>query len=284
MDNATSHPDDFKLKNISLVFLPPNIASMLQPLDQGIIRSFKVGYRKLLLRHVLSQISSCKSSEELAKSLSILDAISWTMSAFKKVEPGVEEYAKIDDDLSIEEENLHVSNFIHRGTTEALVLPEDDDEESPMEDCKIKDYLEALKYSEQLKHFLLNNEDSEGLKKLNPMNIHLEKLVCCGVCGKSEEALKEFDVRNPYLYQKQDQARWVQTLFLPCLHLMECATALFMFSFCGRRLHREKNSRIRLTHKLIETVMPHLIEATFLFLRVALQCEDEPLTPLSMPV
>ncbi|GBM86257.1 hypothetical protein AVEN_264508-1 [Araneus ventricosus] len=86
-----------------------------------------------------------------------------------------EEYVKIDDDLSIEEENLHVSNFIHRDTTEALALSEDDDEESPMEDCKIKDYSEALKYSEQLKQFFLNNADSEGLAKLIPMKIHLEK-------------------------------------------------------------------------------------------------------------
>ncbi|GBN06062.1 hypothetical protein AVEN_141324-1 [Araneus ventricosus] len=90
----------------------------------------------------------------------------------------VEEYVKIDDDLSIEEENLHVSNFIHRDTTEALALSEDDDDESPMEDCKIKDYSEALKYSEQLKQLLLNNEDSVGLAKPNPMKIHLEKQVC----------------------------------------------------------------------------------------------------------
>lgn len=88
LDNATSHPDDLKLKNVKLVFLPPNATSVLQPLDLGIIRSFKVGYRKLLLRHVLSQISSCKSSEELAKSVSVLDAINWTTAALKKVEPG----------------------------------------------------------------------------------------------------------------------------------------------------------------------------------------------------
>ncbi|GBL54406.1 hypothetical protein AVEN_133153-1 [Araneus ventricosus] len=62
MDNATSHPDDLKLENINLVFLSPNTTSMLQPLDKGITRSFKVGYRELLLRHVLSQTSSCKTS------------------------------------------------------------------------------------------------------------------------------------------------------------------------------------------------------------------------------
>ena len=234
MDNATSHPDYLKLKNANLVFVPPNTTSMLQPLDQGIIRSFKVRYRKLLLRHVLSQINSCKSSEELAKSVSVLDAISWITSALKKVEPGcvlkcfkkagffstsevatdstttekrekeladlvanfdsnvsVEEYVKIDHDLTIEEENLHVSNFIHRDTTEALALSEDDDEESPVEDCKIKDYSEALKYSEQLKQFFLNNGDSEGLAKINPMKIHLEKQVCC-VKKRNQTLLTDF--------------------------------------------------------------------------------------------
>ncbi|GBM56111.1 hypothetical protein AVEN_6761-1 [Araneus ventricosus] len=216
MDNATSHPYDLKLKNINLVFLPPNTTSVLEAIGQGFIRSFEVGYRKLLLRHVFSQISSCKSSEELAKSVSGLDAIPWTASALEKVEPGcvlkcfkkavffstskvatvgttekneneladlvanldsnvsVEEYFKIDDDLSNEEEDLHVSNSIHRDTTEALALSEEDDEESPTEDCKIKDYSEALKYSQQLKQFFLNDEDSEGLEKLHPMKIHLE--------------------------------------------------------------------------------------------------------------
>ncbi|GBM73957.1 hypothetical protein AVEN_29619-1 [Araneus ventricosus] len=87
MDNATSHPDDLNLKNINLVFLPPDTTSMLQPLDQGIIRSFKVGHRQLLLRHVLSHISSFKSSEELVKSVSVSDAISWSTSALRKVEP-----------------------------------------------------------------------------------------------------------------------------------------------------------------------------------------------------
>ncbi|GBN09441.1 hypothetical protein AVEN_274619-1 [Araneus ventricosus] len=237
MDNATSHPDDLKLKNINLVFLPPNPTSMLQPLDQGIIRSFKVGYRKLLLRHVLSQISSCKSSKKLAKSVSVLDAISWITSALKKVELGcvlkcfkkagflstsevttvstteirekeladlvanldsnvsVEEYVKIDNDLSIEEENLHVSNCIHRDTTEALALSEDDDEESPIEDCKIKDYSEALKYSEQLRQLFLNNEDSEGLAEINPMKIHLEKQVCC-VKKRKQTLLTDFSSSN----------------------------------------------------------------------------------------
>ena len=42
-----------ELSNMTLVFLPPNVTSVVQPLDQGI--SFKIQYKKKLLRWVLSQ-------------------------------------------------------------------------------------------------------------------------------------------------------------------------------------------------------------------------------------
>lgn len=43
-DNAACHklPEDCKLSNVKLVFLPANTTSLIQPLDQGIIRTFKV--------------------------------------------------------------------------------------------------------------------------------------------------------------------------------------------------------------------------------------------------
>ncbi|GBN73672.1 hypothetical protein AVEN_98282-1 [Araneus ventricosus] len=113
--------------------------------------------RSVLLRHVLSQISSCKSSEELAKSVSVFDAVSWIMSALKMVESGsvlkcfkkagfasvsdvvsdtatdenekdlnellthMDSNVRVEDyvnrDLWNEEENLNVTNFIHQKTT-----------------------------------------------------------------------------------------------------------------------------------------------------------------------
>ena len=33
------------LSNITLFFLPPNVTSVVQPLDQGIIASYKIWYR-----------------------------------------------------------------------------------------------------------------------------------------------------------------------------------------------------------------------------------------------
>ncbi len=52
IDNCPSHPH-VKLENIKLVFLPPNTTSKTQPMDQGIIQSFKCHYRTHYVNHGL---------------------------------------------------------------------------------------------------------------------------------------------------------------------------------------------------------------------------------------
>ena len=42
MDNAGPHPDNIQLTNVKVIFFPPNTTSVSQPLDQGIIKNFKV--------------------------------------------------------------------------------------------------------------------------------------------------------------------------------------------------------------------------------------------------
>ncbi len=51
LDNATCHNllPGTNLSNIKLSFMPPNTTSLIQPLDQGIIRSFKAYYRRELV-------------------------------------------------------------------------------------------------------------------------------------------------------------------------------------------------------------------------------------------
>lgn len=43
IDNCPAHPKGVELKNIKLVYLPPNSTSKLQPMDQGIIKVLKQG-------------------------------------------------------------------------------------------------------------------------------------------------------------------------------------------------------------------------------------------------
>ena len=45
LDNASVHDYKLKYSNIEFLYLPPNTTSRLQPLDAGIIASFKKQYR-----------------------------------------------------------------------------------------------------------------------------------------------------------------------------------------------------------------------------------------------
>ena len=88
MDNAGCHPEELKNKysNIKIVFLPPNTTSKLQPLDLGIIQNFKVHYRKLLLRFVLSKIDQTTlKASEIAKTVNVLKAMRWVSESWNSV-------------------------------------------------------------------------------------------------------------------------------------------------------------------------------------------------------
>lgn len=88
LDNAGCHSTDIigKYSNIKVLFLPPNTTSKLQPLDVGIIQNFKLHYRKLFLRYVLTKIDQCLVATEVSNSISIPQAIRWIAQAWKKVD------------------------------------------------------------------------------------------------------------------------------------------------------------------------------------------------------
>ena len=67
-----------------MVFLPVDTISKLQPLDLGIIKNFKVHYKKLL-HYVVAKIDECTKASEVTKKINILQAIRWIAEAWKKI-------------------------------------------------------------------------------------------------------------------------------------------------------------------------------------------------------
>lgn len=80
VDNFPAHPNVMNLKHIKLVFLPPNTTSVLQPMDQSVIISLKVYFRKLLILQIIEYIE-----KKLETNISILDAIIMLTKAWEKV-------------------------------------------------------------------------------------------------------------------------------------------------------------------------------------------------------
>ena len=54
-----------QLTNITTIFLPPNVTSVLQPLDQGIIASFNVQFKNNLLEWILYEFDSFTTHHDL---------------------------------------------------------------------------------------------------------------------------------------------------------------------------------------------------------------------------
>ncbi|XP_043944872.1 tigger transposable element-derived protein 6-like [Protopterus annectens] len=55
VDNCPGHQQVNHLTNVTLKFLPPNTTSKTQPLDQGIVKTFKIHYQAQLLQCVITK-------------------------------------------------------------------------------------------------------------------------------------------------------------------------------------------------------------------------------------
>ncbi|XP_055643599.1 jerky protein homolog-like [Toxorhynchites rutilus septentrionalis] len=91
LDNCTAHcsKDKFQVDDaeIQVIFLPPNVTSILQPMDQGIINAFKVIYKSNFLRRVLLETDSDCPVTEVIKSFSLYDAIQLATHAWATITP-----------------------------------------------------------------------------------------------------------------------------------------------------------------------------------------------------
>lgn len=72
VDNCSAHVEIDGLSSIELAFFPPNAMSLLQPMDQGVIKNLKVDYHHSLLRRMLLYIENDTVSE-----IDVLKAISF---------------------------------------------------------------------------------------------------------------------------------------------------------------------------------------------------------------
>uniref|UniRef100_A0A3P9IA29 DDE-1 domain-containing protein n=1 Tax=Oryzias latipes TaxID=8090 RepID=A0A3P9IA29_ORYLA len=58
VDNAGGHADDLAFDCVQIEFLPPNTTSLIQPMDQGIIRAFKALYTRNTLHHLVDEMKT----------------------------------------------------------------------------------------------------------------------------------------------------------------------------------------------------------------------------------
>ena len=127
IDNAPSH--NFKAENypnVEIVFLPPNTTSKLQPLDAGIIASFKKHYRRYQLRHAINLIDVGRNPYQVSQ----LEGMRWSRRAWMEID-----------------ESVFANCWRH---TRLLVAEEHDtmatDELTPVDQAFVEEYRDAVDY------------------------------------------------------------------------------------------------------------------------------------------
>ena len=63
VDNISSHKEDITLKATTVKFFPPNTTSKLQPMDQGVIKTGKVHYRRMFVKRLIAEINAGDKDE-----------------------------------------------------------------------------------------------------------------------------------------------------------------------------------------------------------------------------
>ena len=230
MDNAPSH-HFIELSHIKLIFLPPNMTSVFQPCDAGIIKSFKSQYRKLQLQRIINMIESNSSTK-----IELSDAIRMCNFAWNNVSQNTirnswrhtniiprntvsvdEVYSALDGniftkiqnyfgitDLLTEEEFCAVDNFEE---TERLCNDEDilrlvyhdEDQEddrlsidNESENCLQIQCSEAhIAYETVVKYFEQNGATKEDLKILTNLHSRL-----CELKNQKQSKITDFFVKK----------------------------------------------------------------------------------------
>ena len=90
VDNCTAHPHIDTQKNIRLEFLPANTTSLIQPMDQGVIKNLKTFYRKELVQMTVAAIednlaSSSSTATDISSKVTLLDAIRFVAKSWRQV-------------------------------------------------------------------------------------------------------------------------------------------------------------------------------------------------------
>lgn len=90
LDNAPSHPPAEELKTsdgaIFVMYMPPNVTPLIQPMDQNALRLTKLYYRKSLLSSVVSKGEGIANA---LKTLTLRDAVIHLHMAWQQLQPSV---------------------------------------------------------------------------------------------------------------------------------------------------------------------------------------------------
>ncbi|GFT92819.1 tigger transposable element-derived protein 1 [Trichonephila clavipes] len=176
VDDAASHPQ-LEHPNVQLVFLPSNTTSLIQPLDQGIIATFKKYYIKTTYKFILNKLANesltiwpaCVTDNTTTQTSTLSDEI--INLAHEIGGDGFNTFSHDDIDELLLDDALSDNDIIDLTldlTVDGVVgLNDDNDEEEKSTPLTGKLIQEGRQLCSKLEnHFLINAPNSERASKL----------------------------------------------------------------------------------------------------------------------
>ncbi|CAB5349997.1 unnamed protein product [Rhizophagus irregularis] len=190
LDNCTSHKiNNLVLENVEVYFLPPNTTSKLQPMDSGIIMSFKKHYRHHHIRWILEQVEAGQLIQDLK--MNVLQAIQYNYYSRDNDE---NDDSNIDSELNRAIEALHLSDMMQ--VKEFLTIPEED---------VIYEFLNISEFEDMFKSGTTDHPDevddssemeiihiNEALRSLKTVNLFLLQQENAGEQIKLADKIEKF--------------------------------------------------------------------------------------------
>ena len=162
IDNAPCHPNekDLIVGDIKTIFLPPNVTSILQPMDQQVLQQIKRQYKKRLLQALVKEDIDISITEKLKK-INVKDVIFWVAEAWNNISENCiqKSWKKLWPSLSYEEDppvEVDVIEFLE--LMHEIPGCEEENEIDLHEWLCSKDY-ENLYSTEEILDMVKNNED-----------------------------------------------------------------------------------------------------------------------------
>lgn len=87
LDNCSAHHDGgeaLEFDEIKVMYMPPNITSLGQPMDQGVLNAIKNRYKKKLMLHLLLSDEELPFEEKLKK-ISLRDVVNWLHQSWEEI-------------------------------------------------------------------------------------------------------------------------------------------------------------------------------------------------------
>ncbi|CAH1967063.1 unnamed protein product [Acanthoscelides obtectus] len=232
LDNAPSHPDAESLTRdgFKVIYLPPNVTSILQPMDQSVIETMKRNYRKQLLRRLLlkdndDEKEKADSVIAFFKSINLKDCCYMIVEAWNLVSPSTLKKAwnkllkKYYDDLNEPTVDLLPLNERHEETELVTEMLDTLESLKVREDCDEEDVLKWLNSDADDQGFpiVTDEEIIESVLSDPIVDDEEESVDDCALerpTGPShDEALKAVDVVFQWL-ERQEEVEIVQLLQL----------------------------------------------------------------------